>query len=202
MHYLAYHITSKCWNHRSCFWTLFLTFKYLYERMFQKTKIVHNSRKFKIIYLHTCTVQNSKIVNIDKIFAPQSQIKCVAEASSPDFDLLVMAKTRSAVLGDLVMYSLGRFLCRPGTQRRWEELDVYKNSSQSPLIASRIEQSTQFFFSFLKHYYSTSKNRTSSVIILQMWSVQPKIIGRKSCEIDITRKISWKRNKDVQWPRW
>ena len=144
-------------------------------RMFQKTKVdVHNSRKFKKIYLHTCTVQNSKIVNIDKIFAPQSQIKCVAAASSPDFDLLVMAKTRSAVLGDLVMYSLGRFLCRPGTQRRWEELDVYKNSSQSPLIASRIEQSTQFFFSFFEILLFNVKKRTSSVIILQMWSVQPK----------------------------
>ena len=187
MHYLAYHITSKCWNHRSCFWTLFLTFKYLYERMFQKTKIVHNSRKFKIIYLHTCTVQNSKIVNIDKIFAPQSQIKCVAEASSPDFDLLVMAKTRSAVLGDLVvMYSLGRFLCRPGTQRRWEELDVYKNSSQSPLIASRIEQSTQFF-SFLK--YSPSKKKFD---YLQMWSVAK---NNKNL-------VKYRTRKDVQWPRW
>ena len=93
-------------------------FKYLYECFKRQKLFIINSRKFKIIYLHTCTVQNSKIVNIDKIFAPQSQIKCVAEASSPDFDLLVMAKTRSAVLGDLVMYSLGRFLCRPGTQRR------------------------------------------------------------------------------------
>ena len=201
MHYLAYHITSKCWNHRSCFWTLFLTFKYLYERMFQKTKIVQNSRKFKIIYLHTCTVQNSKIVNIDKIFAPQSQIKCVAEASSPDFDLLVMAKTRSAVLGDLVMYSLGRFLCRPGTQRRWEELDVYKNSSQSPLIASRIEQSTQFFFIFETLLFNVKKKNKFGYYFTNV-KCTAKNNWRKSCEIDITRKISWKRNKDVQWPRW
>ena len=151
--------------------------------MFQKTKIVHNSRKFKIIYLHTCTVQNSKIVNIDKIFAPQSQIKCVAEASSPDFDLLVMAKTRSAVLGDLVMYSLGRFLCRPGTQRRWEELDVYKNSSQSPLIASRIEQSTQFFFHFMK-YYSTSKKEEVRLLFYKC-----EVYSQKNL-----KKILWNRH--------
>ena len=35
-----------------------------------------------------------------------------------------------------------------GPERNEDENDVYKNSSQSPLIASRIEQSTQFFFHF------------------------------------------------------
>ena len=102
-------------------------------------------------------------------------------ASSPDFDLLVMAKTRSAVLGDLVvMYSLGRFLCRPGTQRRWERRLQKFISVAVDCFSDRAVDSV--FFHFLKHYYcySTSKKgRSFRLLFLQMWSVQPKLITQK-----------------------